>query len=52
VTPTTTVCKVVHVPDYLLRDADGVGIVVDIRPEALIDAQDRLCFAGTAALCR
>jgi hypothetical protein len=39
-----------HVPDYLLRNADGVGIVVDIRPEALIDAQDRLCFAGTAAL--
>jgi hypothetical protein len=41
-----------HVPDYFLRNADGVGIVVDIRPEALIDAQDRLCFAGTASLCR
>jgi hypothetical protein len=41
-----------HIPDYFLRDADGGGIVVDVRPEALIDAQDRLRFAGTAGLCR
>jgi hypothetical protein len=40
-----------HVPDYFLRSFDGCGIVVDIKPDALIDAHDRLCFAGTAALC-
>jgi len=40
-----------RMPDYFLRAADGDGIVVDIKPDELIDANDRIDFAATAALC-
>jgi hypothetical protein len=40
-----------HMADYFLRGADGGGIVVDIKPDDLIDANDRINFAATAALC-
>ena len=40
-----------HMPDYFLRAADGDGIVVDIEPDELIDANDRINFAASAALC-
>ena len=31
-----------HMPDYSLGAADGGGIVVDIKPDELIDANDRI----------
>jgi hypothetical protein len=27
-----------HVPDYFLRNADGCGVVVDVKPDKLIDS--------------
>jgi hypothetical protein len=39
-------------PDYFLRNADGCAVVVDVKPDKLIDAKDRVNFAATAALCR
>ena len=39
-----------HMPDYFLRAGDG-GIVVDVKPDDLIDANDWINFATTAALC-
>jgi hypothetical protein len=41
-----------HVPDYFLRTTNGAAIVVDIKPDKLITAGDRLNFAATAALGR
>jgi hypothetical protein len=31
-----------HVPDYFLRTAEGGGSVIDIKPDDLIDAKDRI----------
>ena len=40
-----------HWPDYFRRNADGGGVVVDVKPDHLIDAEDRVKFAASAALC-
>ncbi|MGW5113800.1 TnsA-like heteromeric transposase endonuclease subunit [Nocardia sp. NPDC004123] len=40
-----------HVPDYFLRLCDGGAIVVDVRPDSRIDADDQATFDQTAALC-
>ncbi|MBV8294271.1 MAG: TnsA-like heteromeric transposase endonuclease subunit [Mycobacterium sp.] len=44
-------CPRLHIPDCFLRMADGSAAVVDIKPDELITARDRVNFAGTAALC-
>ena len=38
--------------DYSLSTADGCGVVVDIKPDKLIDAKVRVNFAATATLRR
>ena len=48
---TTADSLVSHTPDYFLRTADGGGVVVDIKPDELIDDDDRLKFSGSAVLC-
>jgi hypothetical protein len=40
-----------HVPDYFLRLRDGGAVVVDVRPDSRIDAEDQATFDRTAALC-
>lgn len=40
-----------HVPDYFVRRADGTGIVIDVRPDARVKADDQLVFDATAELC-
>lgn len=40
-----------HVPDYFVRRADGTGVVIDIRPDALVTAPDQEVFDATATLC-
>lgn len=33
-----------HVPDYFVRRADGTGVVVDVRPDAKVKAEDQKVF--------
>lgn len=40
-----------HPPDYFVRLADGTGLVIDVRPDDLIDPRDAEAFAATAAAC-
>ncbi len=40
-----------HVPDFFARRADGVGVVVDVRPEDQIEAADAEAFAATERAC-
>lgn len=40
-----------HVPDYFVRHSDGTGVVIDVRPDALVKAADQDVFEATAALC-
>ena len=40
-----------HVPDFFARLADGGGLVVDVRPEGRIEAEDQEAFAATARAC-
>jgi len=40
-----------HTPDYFARLADGTGVVVDVRPEGLVDAEAAEVFAFTARIC-
>jgi hypothetical protein len=40
-----------HAPDFFLRCADGGVVVVDIRADARIDADDRAVFESTEAVC-
>ena len=41
-----------HVPDFFVRQADGTGVLVDVRPAGRIRAADVAAFAATAAACR
>lgn len=41
-----------HTPDFFVRSVSGAAIVVDVRPQDLIDATDREKFDVTAELCR
>ncbi|MYX71157.1 TnsA-like heteromeric transposase endonuclease subunit [Streptomyces sp. SID3915] len=40
-----------HTPDYFARLADGTGVVVDVRPEGLVDEEAAEVFAFTAEVC-
>jgi hypothetical protein len=40
-----------HTPDYFARLADGTGVVVDVRPERLVDKEATEVFAFTARIC-
>ncbi|MFL6073145.1 MAG: TnsA-like heteromeric transposase endonuclease subunit [Mycobacteriales bacterium] len=40
-----------HVPDYFVRLGDGTGVVVDVRAEDRIAADDAAVFAATARAC-
>ena len=40
-----------HAPDYFARRADGTGVVVDVRADHRIGAQDAAVFAATAQVC-
>ncbi|MFE7236306.1 TnsA-like heteromeric transposase endonuclease subunit [Streptomyces sp. NPDC057596] len=41
-----------HTPDYFARLADGTGVVVDVRPQSLVDADTAETFAFTARICK
>lgn len=40
-----------HVPDYFVRYASGAGLVLDVRPDALVKPDDAATFLATAAAC-
>jgi hypothetical protein len=40
-----------HTPDYFARLADGTGVVVDVRPEGLVDEEAAEIFAFTPRIC-
>jgi hypothetical protein len=40
-----------HVPDFFVRMASGAAVVVDVRPDDLIDDLDAEKFDATAQLC-
>jgi len=40
-----------HTPDFFVRMGDGAAVVIDVRPDGLIDAIDQEKFDATAALC-
>jgi hypothetical protein len=41
-----------HTPDFFVRTADGGAVVVDVRPDRLIDSDDQEKFDATAELCQ
>jgi hypothetical protein len=41
-----------HAPDYFARLADGTGVVIDVRPDDLIEPEDQEAFDATAQACR
>ncbi|ORA10201.1 TnsA-like heteromeric transposase endonuclease subunit [Mycobacterium arosiense] len=41
-----------HTPDVFLRTRSGDGVVVDVRPDPLVDSDSRESFEATAELCR
>jgi hypothetical protein len=41
-----------HAPDFFARRADGTGIVVDVRPDDLVDPAAAESFTVMAAACR
>jgi hypothetical protein len=41
-----------HTPDFFVRSVSGASIVMDVRPQDLIDPTDREKFDVTAELCR
>lgn len=40
-----------HTPDYFMRLRDGGAVVVDVRADTRIDAEDQAVFDTTAAVC-
>jgi len=40
-----------HVPDYFARLADGSAVVIDVRPDELVGADDAEVFAATQRTC-
>jgi hypothetical protein len=40
-----------HTPDYFARLTDGTGVVVDVRPQSLVDEGAAEVFAVTARIC-
>lgn len=41
-----------HAPDFFARRADGTGVVIDVRPDDLVDPEAAEVFEVTAAACR
>jgi hypothetical protein len=40
-----------HVPDFFARLADGSAVVIDVRPDELVGADDAEVFAATGRAC-
>ncbi|MFE9513716.1 TnsA-like heteromeric transposase endonuclease subunit [Streptomyces sp. NPDC006643] len=40
-----------HTPDYFARLLDGTGVIVDVRPENLVDKATAEVFAFTSRIC-
>jgi hypothetical protein len=40
-----------HTPDHFARLSDGTGVVVDVRPESLVDEEAAEVFPFTARIC-
>ena len=40
-----------HAPDFFARRADGGGVVIDVRPDDRVPAEDARVFRMTAAAC-
>ena len=40
-----------HVPDFFARLADGSAVVIDVRPDELVGADDAEVFAATRRAC-
>jgi hypothetical protein len=40
-----------HAPDFFARRADGAGIVIDVRPDGLVDEAAAESFAATGRAC-
>ncbi|MCX4668783.1 TnsA-like heteromeric transposase endonuclease subunit [Streptomyces sp. NBC_01381] len=40
-----------HTPDHFARLADRTGVLVDVRPESLVDEEAAEVFAFTARVC-
>lgn len=43
--------RVEHTPDYFVRLADGTGVVIDVRPDELVDEAAQAVFAMSATFC-
>jgi len=41
-----------HAPDFFARRADGTGVVIDVRPDGLVDAEAAEAFGVTASACQ
>lgn len=40
-----------HVPDFFVRSVRGDGVVIDVRPDSLIESSDQEKFEMTASVC-
>jgi hypothetical protein len=40
-----------HAPDFFARRVDGAGVVIDVRPDDLVDPAAAESFAAIAAAC-
>lgn len=40
-----------HAPDFFARRADGTGVVIDVRPDDLVDPEAAEVFEVTASAC-
>jgi hypothetical protein len=40
-----------HAPDFFVRQRDGAGVVVDVRPDGRIKPEDAEAFAATGRAC-
>jgi hypothetical protein len=40
-----------HAPDFFARLADGTGVVIDVRPDDLVDPEAAEVFDVTASAC-
>ncbi|MEU8584616.1 TnsA-like heteromeric transposase endonuclease subunit [Streptomyces abikoensis] len=43
--------RIRHTPDYFVRRRDGTAVVLDVRPDDRIEAEDAAKFAATAVAC-
>jgi len=40
-----------HAPDFFARRADGTGVIIDVRPDGLVDPEAAEAFDVTASVC-